>query len=256
MIPYFGQTTVFLGPIPVQVWGTFVALGIIVALWVIIRRAKVLDLNKQLILDTAVWVIIGVIIGARLFHILFYDIQTYIADPMEILRVWHGGLSSIGGFVGGALAGIWKLRRANANVWKYADTMAFGVPIGIGVGRIGCFLIHDHPGTASDFFLSVQWPDGESRLDHGLLLSINGFLLALFFALLAKKKRPIGFYLAVFGVWYGVVRFILDFWRAADATYLGLTPAQYAAILMALLGGYWLHRLLSRDRRRATIDKH
>lgn len=237
-----------LGPIPLQVWGTMVALGILVAFHVIVKRSKRLGLDHKLIADAATWILIGALVGARLVTVLFYDFQTYVAQPLEVFAIWHGGFSSVGGFIGATIVGMWFFRHKRVDVWKYADAIIFGVPIGLAIGRIGCFLIHDHPGTASDFILAVRYPDGETRLDHGLLLSINNFLMALVFALLARKKRPVGTYLAVFGLWYGVVRFILDFYRIGDATYFGLTPAQYVSVLMAVAGAWGIWRLL-RNRR-------
>lgn len=236
MIPYYQILTFHLGPIPIQAWGTMVALGILVGLWVVLHRAKRLALDTRIIMDAATWSLVGAFVGARIVTVLFYDFSFYVAHPWDVFAIWNGGFSSVGGFLGAAIVGVWFLRRRGVDVWRYADTMIFGLPIGLGIGRIGCFLIHDHPGTASDLFLAVQYPDGESRLDHGLLLSINGFIMAIVFALLAQKKRPTGTYVAVFMIWYGIVRFWLDFYRITDATYFGLTPAQYVSAVMVMAG--------------------
>jgi phosphatidylglycerol---prolipoprotein diacylglyceryl transferase len=238
MIPYIGFTTFNVGPVPIQVWGTMVAIGILVGLFVVVRRSNKLNLDTKIIMDAATWALVASIIGARLVTVLFYDFGYYFTNPLQVFAVWNGGLSSVGGFIGAVLVGFWYLKRKNVDVWKYADTMVFGLPIGLGIGRIGCFLIHDHPGTASDFILAVQYPNGETKLDHGLLLAINGFLMAIIFAFMSRKKLPVGSYLAVISLWYGVVRFILDFYRVGDATYFGLTPAQYVSLALAI-GGVW-----------------
>lgn len=243
MLPYFGTTTYFLGPIPIQVWGTFVALGMIIGLVVASRRAQKLGLDKKLVLDAATWILVSAIVGSRIVHVLFYDLQTYLDNPWEVFAIWNGGLASVGGFIAAVLVGVWYFRKHNVDVWKYADATIFGLPIGLGIGRIGCFLIHDHPGTMSDMALAVRYPDGEGRLDHGLFLAINGFMLAIIFAVMSKYKQPVGMYLVVFALWYGVVRFILDFWRTADATYLGLTPAQYVMIGLVTVG-VWIGVLM------------
>ncbi len=252
MIPYVGLTTINIGPIPIQVWGTMVAIGILVGLYVTVRRSKKFYLDVKIVMDAATWALVASIIGARLVTVLFYDFAYYLSDPLQVFAIWNGGLSSVGGFIGAVLVGVWYLKRKKVNVWKYTDTMVFGLPIGLGIGRIGCFLIHDHPGTASDFVLAVQYPNGDTKLDHGLLLAINGFLMAIVFAFMSRKKLPVGSYLAVISLWYGVVRFILDFHRVGDATYFGLTPAQYVSLALAIGGAWGIWHLYSK---RLTAEK-
>jgi phosphatidylglycerol---prolipoprotein diacylglyceryl transferase len=164
----------------------------------------------------------------------------YLSDPLQFFRVWHGGFSVMGGFLGAVLVGVWYLRRRKVDVFAYADAAVFGVPVGLFIGRIGCFLIHDHPGAFTDFIGGVQYPDGV-RHDHGLYLSINGLILFLVFLWMAKRQVRSGMYIVVFLVWYGVMRFFLDFLRATDGAiidtrYLSLTPAQWMAILMVGAG--------------------
>ena len=243
MLPYIELTTLSLGPITIYVWGTMVALGIAIGLWVAGKRAEKLGLDRNLVYDLGVWTVTAAFVGARIGHSFFYDWGTTIRDPLEFFRVWHVGFSIMGGFIVAIITAVWYLRRHQADVWCYADATIFGLPIGLGIGRIGCFLIHDHPGTASDFFLAVQYPDGVSRLDHGLLLSINGFLMALVFWWMSRRKLPVGAYLTVFAFWYGSVRLWLDFYRIADARFWGLTPAQYVAVALVAAGLWGVYKL-------------
>jgi len=249
MIPYFQFTTITLGPITIQVWGLMVALGMLAGAWAAAKMAKHRGQDEKIIWDLSVWVIIAAMIGARIIHVV-YEPATYLADPMEFFRLWHGGFSVMGGFLGALIAGVWFLRRKHVDVWAYSDTALFGLPLGLFIGRIGCFLIHDHPGTLTDFVGGVQFPDG-TRHDHGLYLSINGLLLFCAFLLLARRGARTGTYAVVFLLWYGTIRFFLDFLRATDGAivdtrYLGLTPAQYFSLMM-VAGGAWLfHKKLSR----------
>ena len=185
MIPYFQFTTITLGPITIQVWGLMVALGMLAGAWAAAKMAKHRGQDEKIIWDLSVWVIIAAMIGARIIHVV-YEPATYLADPMEFFRLWHGGFSVMGGFLGALIAGVWFLRRKHVDVWAYSDTALFGLPLGLFIGRIGCFLIHDHPGTLTDFVGGVQFPDG-TRHDHGLYLSINGLLLFCAFLLLARR---------------------------------------------------------------------
>lgn len=247
MIPYFTLTTFSIGPIPVQVWGLFVATGMLVGTIFAGWLAKKRGLYSELIWDLSFWSLLASFVGARLVHVLFYDFVTYATDPLEILRVWHGGYSSVGGMIGATLVGLWLLKRAKVDVWKYTDTAIFGLPIGLGIGRIGCFLIHDHPGTLTDFALAVQYPNGAVRHDLGLYLSINGFLLFAIFLLLLKRGVKTGTFVIVFLIWYGLTRFGLDFLRATngaivDTRYAGLTPAQYVSLGMIFFGSFLIYK--------------
>jgi phosphatidylglycerol:prolipoprotein diacylglycerol transferase len=182
---------------------------------------------------------LGGLVGGRLGYMLFYNFDGLLADPLSTFAVWDGGLSVYGGFFLSTALGLWFLKRKKVDVFRYSDAAIFGLPFGLWIGRIGCFLIHDHPGTASDFFLAVDYPDGIARHDHGLYLSINGLLLGLFMLWLSRKPRPVGTYIATFAVWYGIARFFLDFYRVADVRYGGLTPAQYFSCALAIFG-VWL----------------
>lgn len=241
MIPYIELHTFDIGPLTIQVWGTLVALGFVLGTLASGWYAKTRQLEVKIFWDTLAWVIIGALVLSRFFHVLFYDFQFFVENPMKIFAVWEGGFSVIGGFIGAVIIGAWYLSYRKVKFWPYFDAGIFGLPLGLFIGRMGCALIHDHPGKETNFFLGVEYPDGIIRHDHGLYLSINGLILFLVFLLLKKFKVREGTYTAVFLLWYGAVRFILDFYRATegtitDARYLGLTPAQYAGIVMFGLG--------------------
>lgn len=241
MIPYIEFTSFTIGAITIQVWGTFVALGILFGTWLSARFAKRRGLDPNHIYNGAFWIILSAFIGARAMHVLFYDLAFYASNPAEIIMVWHGGFSVIGGFIGAIVAYLLYARRHHFSAIHYADSFLYGLPGGLAIGRIGCFLIHDHPGTATDFFLGVRNENGIGAFhDHGLYLAINGFLMAIVFAILAKKKRSEGFFIKLFLIWYGIVRFTLDFWREVDATYFGVTPAQYVSFLMVVGALIWM----------------
>ncbi|MBI4280983.1 prolipoprotein diacylglyceryl transferase [Candidatus Uhrbacteria bacterium] len=240
MLPYWHYPTYSIGGLTLQTWGTFVALGILLAVGLAYRRAKTKGLAAADLVDLGFWMVIAAFLGARLGHVFLYDWGYYREHLNEIGRFWEGGLSSYGGFVGGALVGAaFLLAKHRQNFWQYADAALIGLPLGFAVGRIGCFLTHLHPGIKTDFFLGVQYPDG-IRHDLGLYDGLNTLGLAIFLFIFRKKfeKRPGAVTISVM-LWYGGLRFFLDFLRAFDARYLGLTPAQYGSIAM-VIGGVWL----------------
>jgi phosphatidylglycerol:prolipoprotein diacylglycerol transferase len=128
-------------------------------------------------------------------------------------------------------------------VFPVLDPVAFGLPLGWMFGRCGCFVVKDHPGIPTDFFLGVEnyYESGVTRHDLGfyeILWSIA--CVAVFFVLAQRRRRP-GFYVALLPVLYTPVRFFLDYLRAGvsengDIRYGGLTPGQYASAALLVVG--------------------
>lgn len=213
-----------------------------------------MNLPAEALLDHAFFVVLIGLLGARIFHIVFYEPAYYFNNPMEIIKIWHGGLSSYGGFAGAIAGFLWfaKRKKIPTSYWlKYADLLAYVSVPGWMIARVGCFMIHDHLGAPCDSFLSIQTPSGP-RLEMALLEILALIPLALYIYLGRSKKRPQGWYLMAVSVYYGAVRFVLDFWRAsdipgADVRYLGLTPAQYGSIAMFVCG-LWLWNKIKHGR--------
>lgn len=261
MIPFFQFELIQLGPITIYVWGLLVALGIIAGVTFAYFFCKKYLLSGEVILDMAIWVLLGSFLMARVFYILFYNPVYFVENPVEIIKIWHGGASSLGGFVGAA-ASVWLFAKKRHFTFKellpYFDIGALGLWLGWGVGRIGCFLIHDHPGTLTHSILGVKFPDG-TRFDLGLLESILAFTLFIVFYLLFKKliKIRLGLVAGFSVASYAAARFFLDFLRATpdfpggDVRYSALTPAQWG--MLAVLFGLTLALVLSKMKRTKSV---
>ncbi len=188
---------------------------------------------------------VAAFIGARFSHVFLYEWPYYREHLGEIIRIDQGGLSSFGGFFGAAVATILLARIRRLNFLKYADVLLYAFPLGWGIGRFGCFLTHMHPGQLSSAWFAVQYPGG-ARLDMGIIESFAAFAIFVVFFLLARRRRPDGFFVAVFVTIYGLLRFGFDFFRSADlpisdTRYFGLTPAQYGSVALVALGFYLLN---------------
>jgi phosphatidylglycerol:prolipoprotein diacylglycerol transferase len=220
------------GPFVIHIFGILVAIGILVGARWTRTRGRQLGLVDENVAAMITSALVGGFLFAHIFDVIAYQRPEHF-DFWEVINPF-GGLSSFGGF-SGALAGLfyWCYKKQQP-VMPYADSLGYGLSIGWMFGRLGCFSAHDHPGRFTDFFLSVQYPDG-ARHDLGLDEALWAGLIAAIFFILARKPRPLGIYVTILTLAYAPVRFGLDFLRVADIAgadprYLGLTPAQYGAI--------------------------
>jgi phosphatidylglycerol:prolipoprotein diacylglycerol transferase len=161
----------------------------------------------------------------------------------ENLSFPYPGLSSFGGFLSGVLTALWFRQSRKVSLMVLGDIFCFAFPFAWVFGRTGCFVVHDHPGVASDFLLAVDNYHGEgvARHDLGLYEVIWSMAMMPLVLWLGRKPRPWGFFMAVVPLCYAPVRFALDFLRetpehGGDVRYFGLTPGHYAAIALLLAG--------------------
>lgn len=238
MIPYISLTTFSLGPVTIYAWGIFVAIGFFVGGFAAARFAKKRGDDPNVIWDLVVLMMACGMIGGRIGHILFYAPLQYLAHPLSVFAIWEGGLSWFGGMIACVIAGYWYAQKKHLPLLRYADVVAFGLPFGKMIGRLGCFVIHDHPGIPTSWFFGVRYPDGIVRHDLGLELSMSAALLAIVMLLLSQEARPDGTFVATFLLWYGASRILLDCFRVADIRYLYLTPGQWFGIASVIFGAY------------------
>jgi len=254
MIPWFELQTIMIGPITIQVWGLLVAIGVLVAFWWLTKQDIIKVISEKQVSDIIFYTLIFGFIGARLGHILFYEPSYFIANPSEVIKIWHGGMSSFGGIVAAIISVIYFIKKYAVTKKKVVPLMNYfskaGV-IGWMFGRIGCFLIHDHLGVICDLgcplhFVALQKSDGSSaRLDMSLLELL--LLLPLVWFVFISKYKQNAHVVWYIGLYYGAIRFLLDFLRAydisnADVRYATLTPGQYFGILLMGICMYFLYK--------------
>ncbi len=252
LIPYFERPVIPI-PIPgpwgdeirIHGFGIMVAIGVWLGAKLTMAKARRDGLEAEFINRFLTWIIVAILVGGHLGHALFYDLDHYLKNPIELFYVF-GGLSSYGGFIGCTIAAIVFFRMERKPFWPYVDTLAYGFTLGWFFGRMGCFVAHDHIGMETSFWLGVQGVcpghEGNSAYachDVGLYEGLySGLFLLPLFAWLDRKPRFPGFFLGLWCVLYGPVRLLLDAARhpATDARYFGLTPAQYGSILVSVIG--------------------
>lgn len=261
MLPYFHLSSFWLGPLKIHVWGLFVAAGFLIGLLIARARAKKEGVKVEAIENLILWIVISALFFSRLFYVLFGgELSVFLERPWLILAIWQGGMMSTGGFFGATIALLVfykKCRRQRhpehvsgspiQNFWLYADILSYSFIFGWLIGRIGCFLTHLHPGRLTNSFLGVNFTEG-ARLDMAILEALILLPLAILFIVFSKKQHHAGFYTIWLLLYYGVVRFLLDFFRAtdlslSDARYLSLTVAQWGSVLLILIGLFYAKRI-------------
>ncbi|MCA9322707.1 MAG: prolipoprotein diacylglyceryl transferase [Planctomycetes bacterium] len=213
MVPYFEISTVALGAWDLPIFRILLAaagmIGVLAA-WLLAPRLGWLKRDAAILLGIATSC--G-FLGAHLASLVVYHPDRLAESPWQRLAEVFNGLSSIGGLLGGMAGAYLFARLARRSALASLDVTALGAPFGWAVGRLGCFLVHDHPGIPSQSFLAVQYPGG-SRLDLGLLeMALQG-ILALFLVTMTRRSRAPGSYIATYLFLYSLGRFGLDFWRA------------------------------------------
>ncbi len=242
LIPYFEQPVVDLGFTRIYAWGLLVASGFLLGAWHAARMAQRAGLVPQHVLDYALWAFVSGFVGAHFLHVVAYE-PTQLEEHglWAFVRIWDG-VSSFGGFLGATLGTVAFLRLRRIRWRDYVDPIAFGMALAWAIGRIGCFVAHDHIGMRSHFFLAVDFPPGPTggpRHDLGLYDSLLTWFLYAVMRWVARSNPGRGTIAGLLCTGYAIGRFGLDFLRAFDARYLGLTPAQWGCF--ALFGyGVWL----------------
>ncbi len=223
------------GPLALRPTGLLAAAGLLLGLAVAVRAARRDGLDHRPLARAVVLAAGAALVGAHLGHLLAYHPEE-LADPWALLRL-ADGLSSMGGLIFGGAALALALRGRGPGLARFADAIALGLAPGWAVARVGCALVHDHPGRRTTFPLAVAYPDG---LRHDLGAYEAALLLALSALLLGLRRRGVlpGRLLAVLALGYGLGRFLLDFLRAsdlpgADPRWSGLTLAQWVCLPLA-----------------------
>jgi phosphatidylglycerol:prolipoprotein diacylglycerol transferase len=245
--PAIDPVAIAIGPLKIHWYGLMYLVGIGAAWLLAKRRLAQFDpsWNKDTLSDLVFWCALGVIAGGRLGYVLFYDLASYIANPALVLRIWEGGMSFHGGFIGVLLAVFWFARKQKKPFWALMDFIAPLVPIGLGAGRIGNFINAELWGKASSVPWAMIFPTDPAQLPrHPSQLyqfALEGVALFVILWLYTRKPRPTMAVSGLFALCYGIFRFAVEFVRVPDAQlgYLAfdwLTMGQILCLPMMAVG--------------------
>ena len=231
-----------LGPFRLSWYGLMYVFGFVAAYFLVRYQMKRKDfgVSKPEVEDLFFYIIIGLVVGARLGYVLFYDLKMYLADPLEAFAIWHGGMSFHGGLIGVLFVAVFFSWKRKKSFWKIADLFIVTAPLGLGLGRIGNFINGELYGRVTQVPWGMIFPRGGPLPRHPSQLyesALEGWVLFLILWLIKDiKKIPTGGLLALFLSIYGVFRFFVEFFREPDPQ-LGfiLGPFSMGQVLCAFM---------------------
>ena len=257
--PDINPTIFKLGVIEVRWYGFLYIVGFLVAFFLYRKFMRYRDasLEKDIYDDLLFNLMLGVIVGGRLGYVVFYNFIHYLKHPLEIFYVWQGGMSFHGGVLGVIIFGFFFARKHKINFLQYADPIVPLVSIGLGLGRLGNFINAELYGRVTDVPWGMIFPNSDGLPRHPSQIYeslLEGLLLFLISWLILKKTRTNG---AVFFSWigfYGLFRFIVEFFREPDQhlgfVFFKLTQGQMLSstmILAAIIGLGFIYHAKSKN---------
>lgn len=220
-----------LGPITIYYYSVMMFIAVAVAYFIIIKEGQKQKIDKDFLVNLIFYCVIFGFIGARVYYVLF-NLNDYLKNPIEILKIWNGGLAIHGGLIAGFLTLVFYCKKYKKNILKITDIAVVGILLAQAVGRWGNFFNHEAHGPIAtlmalqnqhlpQFIIDGMYIAGEYYYPTFLyesLWNLLGFFLLL---MLRRKKRiHVGTISAVYLMWYSVGRFFIEYFRT-DSLMLG-----------------------------------
>lgn len=268
--PQFDPVLLQLGPLAIRWYAVSYIVGFALFMWLGRRRIRQGNsvFTEEMLDNFLTWGVIGVIAGGRLGYVLFYQSAFYFAHPLEIFKVWNGGMSFHGGFLGVTVACLLFSYKYKINPLKLFDSVAPPAPLGFAAVRLGGNFINGELWgrvTRPDAFWAMGFPKahsedlslveqhpqlwGEIFQQYGMLprhpsqlyqFALEGILLFIILWFFSKKPRTDGQVASLFLFGYGTARFIAEFAREPDEflglLYLNLSMGQWLSLPMMVCG--------------------
>ncbi len=251
-------TLLDLGPVEIRWYGLVYLLGFALSIWWLKRAQKqgMIHLSTDDLWDLALYLLIGVLVGSRVFE-LFWEPQYYLSNPLNILKIWQGGMSFHGGFVGIIAACWWYCKKKKVQFGIIADVLSAPLMFALALGRLANFVNGELVGRVWNGSWCVVFPQyGEECRHPNMIYSFFQRMAAfgwLYWLSVQQKFKP-GFVFWNFVFWEGVGRFVMDFYRE-DILYAGLSLGQWFSIPMIVAGLYMFNKFYKEDWRH-VFSKH
>ena len=213
--------------------------------WIVAKKLFIQNIEvKNKFDDYLTYLIIGIILGGRLGYIIIYNLSFYINNPLDIFKIWQGGMSFHGGLIGVIFVSLFFAKKNNQNPFLYLDIVALVAPVGLFFGRIANFINSELYGTITNVPWAVTFVQGDtlprhpSQLYEALLEGLFLFLLLIYFK--NKFSNKPGVISGLFLIIYSIFRFIVEFYRVPDEQlgyiFLNLTMGQVVSLIFMISG--------------------
>ena len=244
-----------IGPFEIRYYGLIFVLGFVIAYFMLnyLAKKRQLNLTKEDISDFLLYIIIGTVAGARIFYVFIYNLNFYVANPLQIFAVWQGGLSFHGGLIGAIFAAIIFAKKKKIDFYDLADISVIPLALGLALGRIGNFTNGELFGRITNVPWAFKFPDAEGfRHPSQLYASLKNLLNFTVLWNLKNYNFPKGFIFWSFITMYAFLRFIVEFFREPDPQlgfFFGiLSMGQILSIIMFPIGLYFLFKLYKKNK--------
>lgn len=250
------------GHFMVRWYGLIVMAAIVAGVWLTAREAERKGFKKDDIYDTALWVVLGGLLGARLFHVLDHWPHEYAADPVRALYIWEGGLAIWGGVAGGVVALAILAWRRGWRLPRLLDAVAPGLVLAQAIGRVACIITGDAMGkpTTGPFGFAYTSPNAmvpqlgvyyTPMPVYEIIVNLGIFVLLW---QLRKRNWPDGLLFLVYLALYSVERFLLAFTSSYQIIAFGLTQSQIVAVAALVAALSLIGWVLLRGNRRTMSE--
>ncbi len=246
-----------LGPLEIRYYGLVYLLGALIIFYVLRKYSSELSLTKDDIYDLTLYLMLGVVIGSRLFEIIFYEPGYYFRNPFQMIAIWNGGMSFHGGLAGIVLAACLYCKKKNIGLLKLADILSIPAAFVLALGRIANYINGELVGTVANLSWCVDFSKNPNifpvegcrhpyQIYEFLERLAIGLLLIPIFIKRNSKQFKDGFIFFSFVLLFGIGRFLIDFVKE-ESKFIGLGMGQYLSIIMIVVSLYYLKKHYSYD---------
>tara|TARA_Y100000034_G_C6872479_1_gene398539 strand:- start:818 stop:1597 length:780 start_codon:yes stop_codon:yes gene_type:complete len=228
-------------------YGLVYMFGFLLVSYLLHKNREKLGFTREILDNFILVLMVGLLVGARFMHFLINQPSIFFTDPLELFKIWHGGMSFFGAFLGITLAGYYYLKKHNLKFFKTADIIVVPVALTLIFGRIANLINQELVGLVSNvpWCFNFAGYDG-CRHPYQIYAAISHLILFLILIYVVKLKQEKsykdGIVLLNFAFFYGLFRFIVDFYRV-DPRYFGFTSWQYISIVVMIISLYYFKKV-------------
>ena len=236
-----------LGPIEIHWYSICIFIGMLIACLLIYKEAKKNNIKEDFLINLTFYTILIGILGARLYFVIF-NLPYYLNNPLDIIKIWNGGLAIHGGIIAGLLFVIYYCKKYQVDIWKMLDIIVMGLIIAQAIGRWGNFFNQEAYGPITSletlkslgipsFIIKGMYSSGSYHhptFFYESVWCLIGFIIM--FILRKRKTLKVGQLSSFYLIWYGIIRFIIEGMRT-DSLMLGpIKVAQLVSIIFGISG--------------------